>query len=207
MRRTVLLIRHGETQWNAAARLQGRGDSPLTDAGEAAAEAFAHYCAARGVQHVLASPLGRAQRTAERIAARCGASLETHAPLMEVDFGACSGLTMREVAQRFPGLAERREAARWTTPWPDGESYADAARRAGAWWRERPRFDLPPVAVVAHGALLRALRRELTGESDIQVLARMLSGRQLWEVGEDGICLEHEAPAVTRSERATDAPT
>lgn len=206
MSRSVLLLRHGETEWNAAARLQGRGDSPLTEKGEDSAARFGEYCAARGVRRVIASPLGRAQRTAERIARRCGCEVETEAALVEVDFGACSGLTMREVADRFPGLAVRREQDRWHTRWPDGESYADAEARMVAWWRgAEPRFDAPPPAIVAHGALLRALRRVLTGESSEQVLARMLSGAMLWELSETGVCLEHEAPPVSRTEPARDA--
>ncbi len=207
MPRSVLLLRHGETEWNAAARLQGRGDSPLTARGEASADAFAAYCAARGVRRVFASPLGRAQRTAERIAERCGAAVETAAALVEMDFGACSGLTMRDIADRFPGLAVRREAARWGTPWPEGESYADVERRVAPWWRDSgPGFGEPPAAVVAHGALLRALRRVLTGEHEEQVLVRMLSGRMLWEVREDGVCLELEAPDAAHRGQATDAP-
>lgn len=206
MSRSILLLRHGETEWNAAARLQGRGDSPLTEKGEASAARFAEYCAARGVRRVLASPLGRAQRTAETIAERCGCQVETDAALVEVDFGACSGLTMREIADQFPGLSVRREKDRWNTRWPEGESYADAEARMTLWWRDgEPRFDVPPPAIVAHGALLRALRRVLTGESSEQVLTRMLSGAMLWEVSESGSCRELEAGPLSRIEPARDA--
>ena len=207
MSRSVLLLRHGETEWNAAARLQGRGDSPLTQKGVASAARLADYCAARGVRRVLASPLGRAQRTASVIAEHCGCVVETASALVEVDFGVCSGLTMREIADRFPGLAVERETDRWHTRWPEGESYADAEARMSLWWRDgESRFDVPPPAIVAHGALLRALRRVLTGESPDQVLTRMLSGAMLWEVRESGGCLEHEAKPVSRSEPAKDAP-
>lgn len=206
MSRSVLLLRHGETEWNAAARLQGRGDSPLTEKGEASAARLAEYCAARGVRRVLASPLGRAQRTAACIAERCGCEVETEPALVEVDFGGCSGLTLREIADRFPGLSVRREKDRWNSRWPDGESYADAEARMTRWWRGgEPRFDAPPPAIVAHGALLRALRRVLTGESSEQVLARMLSGAMLWEVFESGGCHELEAGPVSRIEPARDA--
>ncbi len=210
MHHSLLLLRHGETEWNAASRLQGRGDSPLTARGEAAADAMAAWCAARGVQRVVASPLGRAQATAGRIAARCGVEVETAEALVEMDFGACSGRTMREIADAFPGLAVAREAARWTTPWPEGESYADVEARMREWWRQSPvPFGTPPVAVVGHGAAQRALRRVLTAESPEQVLVRMLSGTMLWEVTEHGACIEHDAlaagPPLSRSGPATDA--
>lgn len=204
MPRSVLLLRHGETEWNAASRLQGRGDSPLTARGEASADAFAAYCASRGVRRVVASPLGRAQRTAERIASRCSCELETESALVEMDFGTCSGLTLREIADRFPGLAVAREKARWMTRWPEGESYADLERRIGEWWESAPaRFAEPPPALVAHGALLRALRRVLTGESEEQVLVRMLSGAMLWEIRAGGECLELEAPVSDSGDRAS----
>jgi len=208
VRRSILLLRHGETEWNAASRLQGRGDSPLTARGEAAAEVLAGYCAARGVQRVVASPLGRAQATARCIAARCGARVETDDALVEMDFGACSALTMRDIADRFPGLAVAREAARWTCRWPEGESYADVESRMRAWWQRMPApFAAPPVAIVGHGAAQRALRRVITGEAPEQVLVRMLSGTMLWEVTDALECLELDAtaPPVSRSVPATDA--
>lgn len=210
MPHSILLLRHGETEWNAASRLQGRGDSPLTARGEEAAEALAAFCSARGVHRVVASPLGRAQVTASRIAERCGVAVETDTALVEMDFGECSALTMREIADAFPGLAVAREAARWTTAWPGGESYADVERRMREWWRQsRVPFASPPVAVVGHGAAQRALRRVLTGESPEQVLVRMLSGTLLWEVTEERECLEHDAAravaGVSRSGPATDA--
>lgn len=162
--RTILLCRHGETEWNREGRLQGRDDSPLTARGLAQAQALGAAAAARGVTRVVASPLARAATTARIVAERCGATLELHDALVELDFGRCGGLTLAEVDERFPQLRAERRRAHWTYRWPGGESYADAAARLGAWLAARPPlWAEPPVAIVGHGAASRAFVHALTG--------------------------------------------
>ena len=68
----LVVVRHGETQWNIASRIQGHADSPLTPAGEAQAEAIAGRLARERFDRLVSSDLGRAWRTAQAIAARTG---------------------------------------------------------------------------------------------------------------------------------------
>ncbi len=186
----LLLLRHGETEWNRSGRLQGRDDSPLTPRGLAQADALARACAALGVARVLASPLGRARTTAERIAAACGIPLGLRADLAEMSFGACAGLTLDEALARFPGLLEARAQDRWRHRWPDGEGYVDVLPRAlAALAGDLPLATDPPTAIVAHQSVNRVLAHGLAGcdpeaamasEQSADVIMRLDAGGELW---------------------------
>lgn len=170
----VLLLRHGETDWNRLGRMQGRGDTPLTARGLAQADALARAASRLGVRRVLASPLGRARATAERVAAAAGCALELREALAEMDFGECGGLTLDEVRERRPGLLEARENDRWHHRWPGGESYADVLERLTTGLdADMPLWTDPPTAIVAHQSVNRALLAGLTTSPHIA-----LSGTQ-----------------------------
>ena len=106
MATTLLLARHGETDWNRERRWQGHADLPLNDAGREQAAALAAEVAA--VDAIYASDLARARETAEIVGARHGVPVRLDVRLREVDVGDWSGLTSDEVAARFPA------ATRWT---------------------------------------------------------------------------------------------
>ncbi|MCC6651264.1 MAG: histidine phosphatase family protein [Candidatus Eisenbacteria bacterium] len=183
---SVLLLRHGETEWNVVARLQGRDDSPLTARGLAQAGRLAAWAAQRGVRRIVASPLGRAQVTAARIAAECGATVETRAALAEMAFGSCAGLTLAQCEARFPGLSAERARDRWGHRWPDGEGYPDMVGRLRAWLDAEPEaLGGEGVAVVAHQAINRALLTVLTGCEPALALEGAQSAAQAIEVFAD----------------------
>ncbi len=102
----LLLIRHAESQGNREFRLQGRTDFPLTRRGEAQAAALAERLASAGLAAVYSSPILRAVRTAEAVAASAGLVEVTVEPgVQEYDFGeALSGLTWAEIQQKRPQL-------------------------------------------------------------------------------------------------------
>ena len=108
-RRRLYLVRHGETDWNIAGRFQGREDNPMNARGMAQAahcgERLSQALAAGGIQlgAVYASPLLRAHRTGEIIAALCGLPAPIVEPaLIERDYGPLSGLTPAERRERYP---------------------------------------------------------------------------------------------------------
>jgi ribonuclease H / adenosylcobalamin/alpha-ribazole phosphatase len=126
---TTLLLRHGATVLSGEGRFAGRGDVPLTAAGQRQAAAAADRLAARGgIDVVVTSPLQRARRTAEMVAAATGAPLRVEQDLAEADFGAWEGLTFAETSAGWPA-----EVATWLAsadvPPPGGESLAAAASR------------------------------------------------------------------------------
>ncbi|MEQ1580753.1 MAG: histidine phosphatase family protein [Steroidobacteraceae bacterium] len=99
----IFLIRHGETDWNAAGRLQGREDVPLNSKGEAQAHRLAEALHGLGIERIVTSYLSRARRTAEIVAGKLAISdLGVVEGLHERDYGDISGLTPEERAARFP---------------------------------------------------------------------------------------------------------
>lgn len=127
---TVTVVRHGEAEWNRAGRRQGQLDSPLTAEGEQHAEALAASLGTAPIDAIFSSPLGRADRTAEVIAATLHQPVRTLETLAEVHHGVFAGLTNEEIETSHPGALARRQAEKFTWRFPDGESYADAEIRA-----------------------------------------------------------------------------
>jgi broad specificity phosphatase PhoE len=119
----LYLVRHGETDWNAARRIQGRTDIPLNDAGRAQARRAAELLARREWHGVYASPLDRAHETASIIAERLGLGEVTDVDaLVERDYGEAEGMGFDEIEAlypegvRAPGQETREEVASRVVP-------------------------------------------------------------------------------------------
>jgi uncharacterized phosphatase len=103
----LYLVRHGETDWNLARRIQGSTDIPLNDTGRAQAAASGRLLARRQWDAVYASPLSRALETAAIIARETGLPAPLPEPaLVERNYGEAEGMTGAEIDERFPGGAE-----------------------------------------------------------------------------------------------------
>ncbi|MGH3032044.1 MAG: histidine phosphatase family protein [Gaiellaceae bacterium] len=153
---TILLARHGESDWNAARRWQGHADRPLTEAGRAQAEVLAERLDEIHLDAVYASDLRRARETAEVVARRKGLTVEIFSALREVDVGSWSGLTRAEAEERFPEGFRRWLAG--GPGWEGGETYEEMAERTGHAVRaiagEHPSGR---VLLVSHGGPIRAV--------------------------------------------------
>ncbi len=160
---TVLwLVRHGETEWNAARRLQGQQDSPLTARGRQQALAIADLLgrtlgrqAPGGAPlRLVSSPLGRTRATVAPIAAALDLPVEYDPRIAEIGLGAWEGMTWDEIEAAFPGsLDGATPHERFFRP-PGGERHADLIQRLGGWLSE---IEGPTVAV-SHGFAGRVLR-------------------------------------------------
>jgi broad specificity phosphatase PhoE len=127
---TIVLVRHGETDWNRDNRFQGHADPPLNQTGRAQALTFA--CGIQGERFaaIYTSPLRRAYETAAILSTQLGLEPVPDEALKEVDVGSWSGLTREEVEVRFPA-----GYARWLEyghGWDDGESYDELGERVVA---------------------------------------------------------------------------
>ncbi len=100
--RTLVLVRHGETDWNADGRAQGHADVPLNDRGRDQAAAVAASLATFAPGRLWSSDLSRALQTAAYVAAATGLAIEPDARLREYDVGKRSGLTVEEFSEQFP---------------------------------------------------------------------------------------------------------
>ena len=153
---TILLARHGETDWNREGRFQGWADPPLNATGRAQAVDLSVALMAEELATVYSSPLRRAYETAEVVAASRGLEPVTIEALREVDVGSWSGLTREEIEQRFPD-----QYAKWLDygqGWDDGETYeAMAERVVGAVLELALVHDGERILAVSHGGPLRAV--------------------------------------------------
>jgi ribonuclease H / adenosylcobalamin/alpha-ribazole phosphatase len=155
---TTLLLRHGETALSTERRFAGRGDIPLTPAGRRQAAAAARALSARGgVEVIMTSPLQRARRTAEAVAAATGAPLQVEDDLVEADFGKWEGLTFAEAAAQWPAEMAAWLASADAAP-PGGESFATVARRVlGALDRLLAAHRRRTVVIVSHVTPIKTL--------------------------------------------------
>jgi probable phosphoglycerate mutase len=176
----LLLLRHGQSEWNAQRRWQGWADPPLSRLGEAQAAAAATHLAGLGLQGVAASDLQRARRTGELIAAALGlAPVRVDVDLRERDVGDWSGHTTEEIERRWPGQLEAWRQGRLASP-PNGE--ADMLPRVRS-ALERLVTTGKHWLVVTHGGVIHALDRSLGAEP---TPIYNVCGRWL-EAGEDGL--------------------
>jgi probable phosphoglycerate mutase len=159
---TVLLARHGETDWNRERRWQGHTDRPLTPRGREQARALAERLVGTALEAVYASDLERARETAAAVAERQGLTVRTMPELREVDVGSWAGLTKSEAETRFPEAFRRWQQGH--TGWEDGETYEEMSERVIEAIR-RIAADHPegPVLVVSHGGSIRAVHAAALG--------------------------------------------
>jgi broad specificity phosphatase PhoE len=106
----LLLLRHGQSEWNAQQRWQGHGDPSLTELGRTQAREAAARLASAGIERMVSSDLARAFETAEILAAALGLALERDALWRERDIGIWTGLRREEIGRAGP-LSTRASAA------------------------------------------------------------------------------------------------
>ncbi len=151
---TILLARHGETDWNRDGIWQGWADPPLNETGRAQARELAEQLRSVPFDAVYSSDLRRAHETAEIVAAPHAVPVVADAGLREIDIGSWSGLTRAEIDERFP-TGER----------PDGETRDQhAARVLDAVERIARANPGRRILLVTHGGTMRALHGHVTDE-------------------------------------------
>ncbi len=149
----LLLVRHGQTAWNAAGKLQGHTDIELDDTGREQARAIATTLATAKVSRVWTSDLARARQTGEIVATALGLDAPRVDPaLRERAFGVFEGLTRDECAMQHPDAWAAWQAQTGTPPGGEPREAA-VARLAEA--LERIAREAGTTLVVAHGGIMR----------------------------------------------------
>lgn len=166
MTRRLLLMRHGQTTYNATGRMQGHLDTELSGVGYSQARAAADLLEGKGITAIVSSDLIRARETAEIIARGLGLEVTVDKRLRETHLGEWQGMTSAEVDEQFPGArALWRHDPTWAPP--QGESRVDVANRArpviDELMQKHPQWDEGAVLVVAHGGAISALTCHLLG--------------------------------------------
>jgi probable phosphoglycerate mutase len=161
----LIVVRHGETTWNREGRIQGQGDSPLSERGLAQAQAVAARLSRERVDALYSSDLGRARETARHLAASTGLEVRLEPGLRERAFGILEGKTWNEVGRDNPQSPMKMvEDPAYLVP--GGESMVE--------FRDRVRAALgrialdtigKTIAIVTHGGVLGLLYREAMAQS------------------------------------------
>ena len=163
--RSILLVRHGQSEWNAVRRWQGRADTPLTALGRRQAVLASRELALLPpFGAVWSSSLSRASETASIIAAELGLAVSTDDRLAESDAGEWQGLTPDEIERAYPGfLRDHRRP-------PTFETFESVIERSTAALADiaSQSPDDGPVLVVAHSGVLRSIVRHL-GAADERI--------------------------------------
>lgn len=153
---TVILARHGETDWNRDGRFQGHANPPLNERGREQARELAGALADQPIAAVYSSDLRRAAQTAAIVADLLEAPLSLRRELREVDVGEFSGLTRAEIDARWPEAQARHDELGYG--WLEGESLDDMSSRVRAGLLEIAQAHPQElVLVVAHGGTVRAI--------------------------------------------------
>lgn len=166
----VYFVRHGQTDWNAEARLQGQAENDLNAVGRRQADdngrTLGRLIGDPSSFDFIASPMLRTRHTMERVRKAMGlpeTGYATDPRLVEVNFGDWQGFTFAELERSDPGANARREADKWAfvPPGEAAESYAMLAERVRPWFENLAR----PTVCVTHGGVMRTIF-VLTGQLD-----------------------------------------
>lgn len=170
----LLLVRHGETDWNRQGRFQGQIDIPLNSHGRAQAEAAGRFLATVPIQRAYTSAMARPRQTAEAILQNHpGVPLTSTTGLVEIGHGLWEGRLENEIAEGWPELLADWKRAPETVQMPEGETIHDVwARSLATWNRIVANLSADETAlVVAHDAVNKAILCALLGLSPADIWA------------------------------------
>ena len=163
----ILLVRHGETDWNATGRIQGHSDTPLNAAGRQQAQRTAQRIAREPIGGLYSSDLARAFETATIIGAPLGLTVVASPRLRERQYGLWEGLTSAEIQARYPEQFAIWRARTTDFAPPQGETRNELLTRALAELQAIARRHVREmVVVVTHGGLCYVLINHILGSVD-----------------------------------------
>ncbi len=191
----VLLVRHGETDYNVQRRWQGQLDTPLNDTGRKQAQALAQTLRDMSIDVIYSSDLARAADTATILAAPHNLPVIPEPRLREIHVGIFGGLNRQEIHERYP-----YEMHRWThddSYRPDGgESRLQLQERAFAAWEDLTQRDARTILIVSHGGTIRLLLQRIMPHAQVDGLRFANTSLTI---------LARQAAAGWRAERIADA--
>jgi probable phosphoglycerate mutase len=161
---SLVLVRHGETHWNRAGRIQGQTDSELTNIGIRQALAMGAMLAGERFDYLLSSDLGRALQTAQLIAPNTGLEVRIEPRFRERGFGIAEGKTYAEIDLEFPEMFSRIRETNPEYAAPGGESRRHFHERICLVMDEYANSHRgKSLLVVTHGGVLAAIYRRVNG--------------------------------------------
>lgn len=165
----LYIIRHGQTDWNIAKKIQGRQDIPLNERGHFQAQCLGKAMENRPITAVFSSPQIRAMETAIAVASPAGVPVIPVRDLMEINYGVWEGKTEEELLRDDRALYEAWWSHPAETAPPEGESINQVNERCRQAWKEIKPQLTGDAAIVAHGGLLAHFMEQLLGSESIAV--------------------------------------
>lgn len=188
----LLLLRHGQTEWNNQSRYQGQTDISLNEAGRDQAESAAPRMSAYSIDAVYASDLKRAWETAEIVSRGTGLEVRPDPRLREMSFGVFEGLTFDEINEQWPNELSAWITDRSNTP-PEGEPKDQFVGRLKEFLADiEANHQDEVVLIVSHGGPLKAIIRLLLGLNGSARWTFKLSNCSLTEI------MLYEPPLLVR---------
>ena len=163
----LYIIRHGQTDWNIAKKIQGRQDIPLNERGHFQAQCLGKAMENRPITAVFSSPQIRAMETAIAVASPAGVPVIPVRDLMEINYGVWEGKTEEELLRDDRALYEAWWSHPAETAPPEGESINQVNERCRQAWKEIKPQLTGDAAIVAHGGLLAQFMEQLLGSESI----------------------------------------
>jgi len=172
----LLLVRHGETEWNRVSRFQGGIDVPLNDNGRAQAQQAAEFLKDVPIDFAISSPMLRPKETAEIILQpHPNVQLELQEEFREINHGLWEGKLESEIKQEYPDLLRQWQVAPETVQMPEGENLQQVWDRAVACWDAIAQSagvsdtELKTGLVVAHDAINKVILCHVLGLSPASI--------------------------------------
>lgn len=165
----LYIIRHGQTDWNIAKKIQGRQDIPLNERGHFQAQCLGKAMENRPITAVFSSPQIRAMETAIAVASPAGVPVIPVRDLMEINYGVWEGKTEEELLRDDRALYEAWWSHPAETAPPEGESINQVNERCRQAWKEIKPQLTGDAAIVAHGGLLAHFMEQLLGNGSVAV--------------------------------------
>lgn len=176
----VVLVRHGQTDWNRDQIFRGRVDVPLNETGRAEARKIGEALRGIPLDAVYSSPLSRAVETARAILVHHSLELRTDPGLMDIDYGRWQGVALNEVKRMYPDLYRAWSETPESVQMPGGESLEDVRRRTmEALKRICRTHPGGTVLIVAHRVVNKVLLCAVMG----------LDNRHFWAIKQDNCAL------------------
>ena len=162
----IILIRHGETEWNSQKRMQGHSNSDLSEVGRGQIQALGELMKNVSFDHIYSSDSLRTSQTAEAITQYSGHTLQFDQRIREKNLGVFEGLTSTEAKERHPEIYRLFKTAGANYVIDEGESTQQLLERALEFSEEiRLRHPQERVVMVTHGGVVRVLMKHALGLS------------------------------------------
>ena len=184
----LFFVRHGQTEWNAARRMQGQLNSDLTLLGKEQANTNGKFLASRNIEHLIASPLGRTRQTAAIINQYLAHEIIYDERVMEWDCGDWSGEPWGELEKNWPTEFSNWRADPYYYRGPNCENYPDMIERTKPFLENLKQTPKQRIAIVSHGMIGRVMVSFLLGLVPEEALLLTQSNDTIFQLTEqDGM--------------------